>query len=95
MGRLKKILEAIAVAKSRTATTIRHRLTSNWGERNLDQTVSIAPVGSSAYVRPRPSPVDMTDLATVQVELGDSAEANNTWELESWEAQVEELEQTR
>jgi len=95
LGRLKKLLEAILIAKSRAATTLRTRYISNWGEATLDQTVSIAPVGSSTYVRPRPNPVDFTDLDTLQIQVGDAAAVDNTWELEAFEAQLEEMDENR
>ncbi len=93
MGRLKKLLSAIVIAKSTAATTIRALFIPNWGEQTgVTQDISVAAVGSAAYVRPRPNPVDSTDLNTLQVEVGDAAAANNTWELESTEIQLETLE---
>lgn len=95
LGRLKKLLEAIVVAKSQAATTIRTRYLANWSQQTLDQSVSVAAVGSSTYVRPRPNPVDFTELDTLQVEIGDSAAVDNTWDLEAFEAQLEELTENR
>jgi len=95
LGRFKKILDAVLIAKAQTATTIRQRLIADWGFATLDRDVSIAPVGSEAYVRPRPDAMDFTDLRTLQVEIGDSAAANTTWELESWEGAIELLKDAR
>ncbi|CAB4147812.1 hypothetical protein UFOVP509_49 [uncultured Caudovirales phage] len=95
LGRFKKILDAVLIAKAQTATTIRQRLIADWGFATLDRDVSIAPVGSETYVRPRPDAVDFTDLRTLQVEIGDSAAANTTWELESWEGAIELLKDAR
>lgn len=96
MGRLKKLLEAVVVAKARAATTIRALFIPNWGEQSgVTHNISIAPSGSSTYVRVRPDPVNTTDLAVLQFELGDAAPANTAWELEGIEAQIEILENER
>lgn len=95
LGRLKRVLEAVVVAKARAATDVVYSLIANWGTRTYSQTVSVAGIGSEEYVRPRPSPEDMTDLVTVQVQIGDSAAVDNSWEIEATEMQVEELEQAR
>ncbi len=97
VGRLKKLLEHTLVGLSNAATTIRVRLTSNWGERYLEQTVSLAPVDSSVYVRPRPNPAVFADLQTLQVTMGDPTTLAGTsnFEIESWEGNLEEMSQKR
>lgn len=95
LGRLKKLLFFIVFTKARAATTIRTRFIANWGQQTLDQTVSIAAVGSSEYVLPRPNPVDFTELQTLQYELGDSAAVNNTWELDGAEGELTTLDEQR
>lgn len=95
IGRLNKLLECVLVAKARDATTVRVLFTSNWGTSQQSQNVSLAPATSETYVRVRPNPVDFTDLPTLQIEAGESTATNQTFELESLELQLEDLEQTR
>lgn len=95
MGRLKKLLEAVVIAKTRAATSIRARFIGNWGVNETSQTISLAPSGSETYVRPRPNPVDFTDLMTVQMEVGDATAVDNSWEVESCEVQVEHMSEAR
>lgn len=97
MNRLRKLLEAVVVGLANASTTIRATYTSNWGEASTTQTVTLTPVGSQAYVRPRPNPVLMTDLQTLQVTIGDPTTLTGTsaFEIESWEGNIEELSQKR
>lgn len=93
MGTLKKLMEAIVTAKTRAATTIRALFIPNWGSQTgATQTISLAPVGSEAYVRPRPSPINTSEVDTMQMELGDSTLIDNTWEIDGAEMKLEETD---
>lgn len=89
LTRTKRITESYLEAKAQAATTIRQTITRDWGLESFADDASIAASGSETYVRPRFEATDVSRAITLQVQLGDSAAANSTWELDGWTAEVE------
>ena len=89
LARRTRLTEAYIAAKAQSATSIRHRVITDWSAENRDVTVSLAASGTETRVRPRVEGLDVTGAITVQIELGDSAAANTQWTLDRWYAVIE------
>jgi hypothetical protein len=87
--RRQRVLEAFLTAKAQAATTIRQTITKDWGTETKTADMSIAPVGSETYVRPRGDDSDLSDCIVVDIQLGDSAATNSTFLLVRWDSTAE------
>ncbi len=90
--RLWRLMNAYISARVQAATTITHTVIKNFGdEANITETVSlVAPnSGSETRVRPRVVGLDLANLMSASIRLGDASAVDNTWLLDRYDAHFE------
>jgi hypothetical protein len=83
LRRRKRLTEAYLIAKAGPAT-ITQTLTKDFGLSTVSSTESLAAAGTETRVRKFFDATDTADLIALQVTLGETAPANQTFELDQW-----------